>query len=303
MCKKTSAKTHAILVTDSGLGGLSVFNEIANRLVKRSPWQTVKLVYFNAWPAPHRGYNHFDTTEKRTSIFNNALNAMTKFDPDEILIACNTLSVIYPLTHFSKSSGVKVEGIVDHGVQMVHQNLIAEPESVALILGTPTTINARTHEKELVRLGISAGRIINIACTNLAGWIEREPFSKTVNTMITEFVQEAATKLDHFSGNAYAALCCTHFGYRQELFEQAFADLVEAKVAILNPNIKMARQSVPPFDDGRSFSPQIDMQIISKAEWSAEQIGAYEKLLPDISDATRQALNLYKHEPNLFSVD
>ncbi len=296
-------RTRSILVTDSGLGGLSVFNDIANRLEKGSPWQRVRLVYVNAWPAPHRGYNHFSTQEQKARIFNNALHAMAEFEPDVILIACNTLSVIYPHTHFSASSGIRVEGIVDHGVQMIYENLTADPESMAVILGTPTTIDAKSHENELTRLGIDKERIVNIGCTNLAGWIEREPFSPKVNEMIRQFVTEAAKSLGNFSGKVYAALCCTHFGYRQKLFERAFTELVNARVTMLNPNLRMARLAVASGQPSSSFHPQMEIQIVSKAEWTDEQIGAYVELLPNISMTTRTALTNYKHDTQLFSVE
>ncbi len=50
--KQTSEAS--ILVTDSGLGGLSVFNRIASQLADNSVWPGVDLTYFNAWPAPMR---------------------------------------------------------------------------------------------------------------------------------------------------------------------------------------------------------------------------------------------------------
>ncbi len=298
----TADRTRTILVTDSGLGGLSVFNDIANRLAQDSPWQTVKLVYFNAWPAPHRGYNHFGTTEKKARIFNNALYAMADFDPDLILIACNTLSVIYPLTRFCHSTTIPVEGIVDHGVQMIHEKLLADPDSVAVILGTPTTIQAQSHENALVRRGIARERIINIECTNLAGWIEREPYSETVDTMIREFVQETTVKLGDFNGNVYAALCCTHFGYRQERFEQAFAEFGRSSATILNPNIRMAQQAAASGHDTLSGPAHLNMQIVSKAVWADEQVDAYVNLLPDIAPATQAALTHYTLDDRLFSV-
>lgn len=299
----TPSTTRTILVTDSGLGGLSVFNDIANRLAKGSPWQRVKLVYVNAWPAPERGYNYFATMERSVRVFDSALNAMAAFDPDVILIACNTLSVIYPRTPFYNASNIPVEGIVDHGVQMIYESLMAKPGSKAVILGTPTTIAARSHETALVRLGIARDRIINIECTNLAGWIERKPFSETVNEMIRRFVRETAAALGDFSGHVVAALCCTHFGYRQELFEKAFADLVRATVTILNPNVRMARQVFEAGDPSRSLPARIDMHIVSKAVWTKEQLAAYVKLLPDISTATRNALTGYTLDPELFSVE
>ena len=297
------SSTRSILVTDSGLGGLSVFNDIANRLERGSPWHRVRLIYFNAWPTPHRGYNHFDTKEKRARVFNNALNAMADFDPDLILIACNTLSVIYPHTRFSRTTQTSVNGIVDYGIEMIYESLIADPHSRAVILGTPTTIDARSHETELLRLGIAKERLVNVGCTNLAGWIERTPFADTVRQLIREFVKEAGQKLGDYDGHVYAALCCTHFGYRQKLFEQAFSEFVGAEAMILNPNIRMAQKIFEPAVKAPVCSAHVEMQIVSKAVWEEEQVGASLKLLPDISSAVKDALINYKLDPQLFSVD
>ena len=53
-----SAKKHlTVLVTDSGLGGMAIFAEIAARLKTASVFPKVSLIYYNAWPEQHRGYN------------------------------------------------------------------------------------------------------------------------------------------------------------------------------------------------------------------------------------------------------
>ena len=232
--------THSILVTDSGLGGLSVFNDIARRLEKESPWEQVRLTYVNAWPAPHRGYNHYPTPEKKAEVFNNAMEAMAAYEPDRILIACNTLSVVYTETRFARTTRIPVEGIVDHGVRMLHKRLDADPGSKAVIFGTPTTAEARSHEKGLVDLGTDKNRIITVACTNLAGYIEREPFSTKVADTIEGFVKETADRLNGSGGRVYAGLCCTHFGYRKALFSQAFQNHFKGCAALLNPSERMA---------------------------------------------------------------
>ncbi len=298
-----STLTQSIIVTDSGLGGLSVLNDIANRLEKRSPWKKVNLVYFNAWPAPHQGYNHFGTLEKRAGVFNNALTAMEAFHPDLILIACNTLSVIYPYTEFCQSSDISVQGIVNHGVEMMYEKLRADPESIAVIFGTPTTTDARSHENGLINLGIERERIINIGCTDLAGWIERQPFSDRVGQMINKFVKQAGKRLGKFKGNIYAALCCTHFGYRQTLFSKAFNEYTAGKMTLLNPNARMASQVVESGGANPFISAQIERHIVSKAKWENEQIEAYLQLLTGISHATGKALINYKFDNRLFPVD
>jgi len=292
----------SILVTDSGLGGLSVFNRIAARLADISAWPGVDLTYFNAWPAPMRGYNHFDTLERRVRVFDNALRAMDRFDPDQILIACNTLSVIYPFTSFAQETKKKVREIVSHGVQMLFEHLIRNPSSVAVVFGTPSTVQAVSHERGLRALGISKERILSIGCTNLAGYIEREPFSDIVGRTIDRFVKEAVRQLEGTSGPVHAALCCTHFGYRETLFRQAFDRHMNRPVTLSDPNIRMADQVFEPKGKQKCERPDIRVRIVSQAVWKKEQIEAFLKLMPDMTRAVREALLNYEHNDTLFSV-
>lgn len=295
--------THSILVTDSGLGGLSVFNDIARQLEQSSPWETVQLTYFNAWPAPCRGYNHYPTPEKRIKVFNNAMNAMLAYSPDRILIACNTLSVIYPQTEFAASTNIPVQGIVDHGVQMLHDRLTSNPGSKAVVFGTPTTIQAKSHKKALTDRGIEPDRIITTACTDLAGFIEREPFSQTVTDMIQTYVKEAVDQMKGFSGRVYAALCCTHFGYRKSLFKNAFEQHFDGSAELLNPNEEMAKRIFDGTQTGRTVQPaEVKTKIVSQAVWSKDQVDDCLNLLKDSPESVRIALTNYEQNDHLFSV-
>jgi len=304
---KTGPAGKTILVTDSGLGGMSVFARIAAHLKKKSPWQDVSMVYFNAWPEQDKGYNHFKTMDQRAGVFNNALNAMENFKPDMILIACNTLSVIYPFTHFSREEKPKVSGIVDHGVQLIHKSLILDPDSQVIIFGTPTTIAEKSHQQQLVKMGIDPKRIINQGCINLAGKIERDPFSHDVSKMIHTNVSIAVSKIKKSVGTVYAALCCTHFGYCKNLFKTALSGYVKEDVIILNPNKRMADHAILDYeilspDKTDTFYPDIDMKVISRVFWEPERIDAYVRLLKDVSPEVAKALAAYEWNPDLFKV-
>jgi len=299
--------TKTILVTDSGLGGMSVFAQIAAHLKKRSPWQDVAMIYFNAWPEQNGGYNHFKTMEKRAWVFNNALNTMELFKPDMILIACNTLSVIYPFTTYSRNTKTRVSGIVDHGVQLIYENLMADPDSHVIIFGTPTTIAGNSHQQQLVKMGIQPDRITGQGCINLAGKIERNPFDSNVEQMINTNVIEAVSKTNKPSGTVYAALCCTHFGYCGDLFSKALSKHIKNKVTLLNPNQRMADHALENTvkqgnDKPTTFSPDIDMQVVSRVFWEPERIEAYERLLKKISKESVKALADYKWNPDLFEI-
>ncbi len=300
--KKSGPSKKTILVTDSGLGGMSVFARIAAHLARKSPWQDISLIYFNAWPEQNKGYNHFETMDQRAGIFNNALNVMENFNPDIILIACNTLSVIYPFTPYSQNTGTTVSGIIDHGVQLIHENLMANPDSHVIIFGTPTTIAQKTHQRKLIEMGIDPDRITSQGCTDLAGKIERNPFSSDVSKMINENISTAASKIRHPVGKVYAALCCTHFGYCRTLFQDALSKHVKREVIILNPNERMADHVMETSGETSTFSPDINMHVVSRVFWEPERIDAYVKLLKDISPETVKALAEYELNPDLFKV-
>ncbi len=304
----TTNKT-TILVTDSGLGGLSVFADIASQLREKAPFEEIKLVYFNAWPFPDKGYNHFPDMAAKAIVFNNALEAMTKYSPDSILIACNTLSVIYPFTDFSRTTRSLVTGIVDHGINLVYEHLIQTPGSRVVIFGTPTTTGEETHKKALVKMGISPERIINQGCINLAGKIERDPYGQEVTQMVEANTKQAALKLGPVKETVFAALCCTHFGYCSDLFSTCLARHTGQKVLSLNPNTRMGQLTqVWPSRDLEKMAPQfafpkIEMEIVSRVEWEATRITAYERLLKDVSPQTVKALKQYTWNKDLFQVD
>ena len=300
--KKMIPSRKTILVTDSGLGGMSVFARVAAHLKKTSPWQDVSMVYFNAWPEQDKGYNHFETMDQRAQVFNNAMNAMENFKPDMILIACNTLSVIYPFTSYSQDTKTKVSGIVEHGIELIHENLMSDPDSQVIIFGTPTTIAEKSHQKTLVKMGIDPNRIFNQGCTNLAGKIERNPFGSDVAKMINTNVAEAVSKIHNPIGKIYAALCCTHFGYCRDLFQNALSGHLKGDVIILNPNQRMADHVVGAPGKTDVFSPEIDMQVVSRVFWEPERIDAYVRLLKNVSPETVAALAAYEWDPELFEV-
>ncbi len=299
-------KQTRLLVTDSGLGGLSVCAGMAARLADDVRYDRVHLIYFNAWPEQYKGYNHYPDPTDRPKVFHNALDAMARFNPDHIFIACNTLSVIYPFTRFAKQTQIPVTGIVDYGVEMIFNALTRDPDASAVIFATPATIQEESHKKALIHKGIDPDRIITQGCLNLAGKIERSPFSDEVGDLIDDNAAQAAGKLGESrgaqsSGTVYAGLCCTHFGYRKKSFEQDLARHTGRQVQVLNPNEAMtdgACQGIIP-----GGTPQISIDIVSRVTWEPSRIEAYDRLLSPVSESVVTALKNYRLDSNLFSID
>src|SRR5687767_12596987 len=116
-----------ILITDSGVGGLSVC-AYAERLVRtRGFKEPVRLTFANAAPENDYGYNSMPSREVKLQTFDRFLRNVTeRYAPDFIYVACNTLSVLRP----------DLKGIVETGAELLLRELEADPRAAAIIFGT-----------------------------------------------------------------------------------------------------------------------------------------------------------------------
>ncbi len=106
-----------LLITDSGVGGLSVCAYVEKFLRTHGVKEPVKLTYVNASPENDFGYNSMGSRREKIENFNRFLGIVTNtYRPDSIYIACNTLSVLFSETEFSLTGDIPVQGIVETGV-------------------------------------------------------------------------------------------------------------------------------------------------------------------------------------------
>lgn len=290
-----------ILVTDSGLGGLSVCGDLEQRALTTKRYESVEIVFCNALPEADCGYNQLKTDRRRAEVFSAALQGMVDYwRPDVILIACNTLSVVYPETAVSKTLKPPVVGIIELGVGQLRERLAADSNTSAVIFGTETTIAAGAHKAGLVAGGLAASRIVAQPCSELAGEIQAAPRGEAAKNLIDLYVGEAVEQLQERRGRIVAALCCTHYGYCADVFAQAFADAGRKEVEIVNPNERMAGLLFPAGPPGRAANPQVTVRVVSRALLSPEEIGAISALLERASPRTAAALRVHERKPDLF---
>ena len=155
--------------------------------------------------------------------------------PDRILIACNTLSILYPHTVFSRNPPVPVHGIVDAGVDLFVQRLAGEPGASIVLLGTKTTIESGVHKERLERAGVDAGRIAAVSCHGLAGAIERDVNGPRTDELIGACAARAAAAAPP-GGPVFLGLCCTHYGYVADRLVDAVSARSSRRVLALDPN-------------------------------------------------------------------
>jgi len=290
-----------ILITDSGVGGLSVV-AYAERFVRtRGFTEPVRLTFANAAPENDYGYNSMPSREEKLRTFDRFLRNVTKrFAPDSIYVACNTLSVLLPDTPYFAEAAIPVKGIVETGLELLLRQLEQDPRSVAVIFGTQTTIDARTYPRLLEERGIAPSRIISQACPGLPDTISEDREGSRTAAEIRRWVGAALGKVDA-DAPVIAYLACTHYGYRQELFTAAFDEAgIVAKV--VDPNERAVDDL---FGAGlairvEGLSREVEVEFVTRYAIPATTLETLTWFLGDISPRTVSALQNFVHLPDLF---
>jgi glutamate racemase len=307
MSARTERRPLRIVITDSGLGGLSICAELEKELRTSGGSRRTELIYVNAWPDPKWGYNDLPDLASRASVLDKALARMAGTRPDLILIACNTLSVLYPLTEFSRKPSVPVRGIIDEGVDLFEEALSRDPGSGLVLFGTRTTIESGEHIRRLAGRGIALERMTGAACHRLAAVIDDDPGSPDVAEMIEKCVPGALPPPGG-GGTLYAGLVCTHYAYVRDVFDSALARGTGRKVGILDPNLRLvhgvmsslAAEHRPGEGSGISSGDAITVRVVSKIELGEAKRRAIGRKVEPVSARTARALLSYTWTPGLF---
>lgn len=282
-----------VLITDSGVGGLSVC-AYAERFVRTQGYvEPVRLTFANAAPENDYGYNSMPSREAKLETFDRFLRSVSRrFAPDLIYVACNTLSVLMPDTPYVRTAGIPVKGIVETGVDLVARALEEDARSVAIIFGTQTTIDAGTYPRMLQQRGIGAARIVSQACPGLADTISEDREGSRTKVEVERWAATALAKMPDKPTRVVACLACTHYGYRKDLFAQALGGGL-----VINPN----ESAVDDVFEGRTGpSHDVDVQFVTRYAIPPATVEALTWFLSDISPRTVAAMKNFIHVPDLF---
>lgn len=291
-----------ILITDSGVGGLSVC-AYAERFVRTQGFQEpVRLTFANAAPENDYGYNAMPSREAKLETFDRFLRNVTdRYALDLIYVACNTLSVLLPDTPYFQKALIPVKGIVETGAGLLLQELEDDPRSVAIVFGTQTTIDSGAYPRFLEARGVDASRIISQACPGLADTISEDREGARTRSEIVRWVGAAIAKMQRTDRPVVACLACTHYGYRKDLFAEALADAgIRAKV--VNPNERAVDDlfGTPPVEAHAGKNRQVDVEFVTRYAIPEATVEALIWFLSDVSPRTVAAMKNFVHLPDLF---
>jgi glutamate racemase len=293
----TQKQELTVIVTDSGIGGVGIAAHVYHALKTQGPYENVRVIYYNALFEEKSGYNILKSMSQKTAIFDTALNGMLSYSPDVILLASNTLSVLYSYTTFSHSASIPIIGLIDIGVNHILQHIQENDNSAVVMFATPLTVQEGIFGKRL-RQHLDDGCIVEQACRHLdfaIGDGDRE----TILRLIDQYVAEALQQVPVNTKRAYGSLHCTHFGYYQKEFFQAFQRYGPAFVEVLNPSIEMAKVLLSE-NCAPATAPEITIEFVSKVKFHPQGMASLLPYVNNISGDVALAFQNYTYRPALF---
>lgn len=215
-----------ILVFDSGLGGLTVFAELAKA---RPDAQFVYAADDAGFP-----YGALSETELGARVESVMEALIGRHRPDLVVIACNTASTIvlprlrarFPMPFVGTVPAIKP------AAAMSHSRIIA-------VLATPGTVR-RDYTQDLIRNYAEGCRVVLVGAARLAAQAEAFLRGETVDEAVVReeiapcFVEESGRRTD------VVTLSCTHFPLLTPLLEL----LAPWPVTFIDPAPAIARRVV-----------------------------------------------------------
>ena len=280
-----------MVVTDSGLGGLIVAADIFERLKMNGAFARARVVYFNCRPSETFGFDKMESQSRRHRVFNNVLACATeRFAPDAIVIACNTLSVLYAKTAYAARPAAMVFGIVEMGVDLLAGALRNHPEDQAVLCASPTTVQSGEHHRLLANRGFPDERFFYQNCPGAPDAIEHEPWGGGTRSMIEQFMRAAANRRRNPEGKLILSLNCTHFAYVSDLFEDGLRKAGVKVVETLDPTVQMAERFMAGVHTGRFAKTDATIEVVSQARVDNTQKQSIGALIASRSAQTAEAL-------------
>lgn len=195
------SQSRAIGIFDSGLGGLTVMQQI----MKALPYEN--LIYFGDTARVPYGEKSPETI-LRYSIENTEF--LLQHQVKAIVVACNTATAC-AIEELGRLFDVPLVGVIEPSVERAIE--VSESGRIA-VLGTRATVNSGIYQREIMKRNPKAS-VISIACPLLVPLVEENFIAHPATRMILkEYLQSI-----HLEDIDTIVLGCTHYPLLAHLIE------------------------------------------------------------------------------------
>lgn len=193
-------------IFDSGVGGLTVVNAVAQALPHEN------IIYFGDTARVPYGIRS-DETIQRYSLED--VSFLLRFKPKLIVAACNTASAT-ALDHLRKHVTVPIIGVIDPGAVAAAK---ASRTGRIGVIGTEATVNSGAYERAIVALRADA-RVIQKACPLFVPMVEEGRVDGEIAELVARDYLGGLIPL----GVDTLVLGCTHYPALKGVIRKAVGD-------------------------------------------------------------------------------
>ena len=238
-----------VLVFDSGVGGLSVAQEIQHRLPQ------ISLIYAsdNAF-FPYGTKGEAELIARVDQVINQLL---LRYPADILVIACNTASTL-TLPHLRSKLSLPIVGVVP----AIKPAALMSKTGVIGLLATPATV-ARPYTHELIREYATNCEVISLGSSELVQIAEQKLRGEVIEADVIGRIAQELMRADHAEKMDVLVLACTHFPLLKEELKQ-----------YLPAQLKL-------IDSGEAIARRVEFLLANAAEspadYRAEHIALFTK--------------------------
>jgi len=211
-------------IFDSGIGGLTVFKEIARLLPDED------LVYLGDTARVPYGTKSAATVT-RYAIQN--VRFLLRENVKLIVVACNTASA-FALEAVRQEFSVPVLGVIEPGVAGALRSVAEKPSKRIVVIGTEGTIASEAYVRALKRCDASV-TVQGVACPLFVPLVEEGWWETEVTEKIAHMYLDQTLK----SGVDAMILGCTHY----PLLKRTLRRVVGPEVALVDSAEETARET------------------------------------------------------------
>ena len=202
---------------DSGVGGLSILNEVAKQLPNEN------LIYIGDNKRAPYGVRSVDQIKLFTDLM---VKALQEYNIKALIIACNTITA-HMLEPLQERLAIPVFGVIDPAARRAVET--SQNKQIGVI-GTDSTIASNAYQNELMQLDGEVV-VLPLATQSFVDLVEENNYHLKESR---DFVKETLIGLNETTIDTLI-LGCTHFPFLKEQIQQAFdrpINLVDASTVI-----------------------------------------------------------------------
>jgi glutamate racemase len=199
--------TANILVFDSGVGGLSVTEHLAQQLPDARLFYLMDRAYFP--------YGQLDDDLLRERVVDLCRQAALAWRIDLIVIACNTASTLV-LPTLRQQLQIPVVGVVP-AVKVAAE--LAQGQAIG-VLATPATVQ-RPYLDQLIKDHAGASQVHRLGSAELVQWAEQWVYQQQAATALPELLGPWIERCQL----RHVVLGCTHFPLLTSQLQQYFPEV------------------------------------------------------------------------------